>query len=155
MLVPPISLVSNLYALQIPILNTMDSKNSGKDALRNPIVEKVAAMSLDGASDAPRGSTAGSHRGSVAGSHVGSHAGSHAGSRAGSPPRRSHAAAGEAKPLGYDPGRDLTEKERETLYIGKRVDLPADAYITVSYCFKHRRPSSYAILLIPMYLGQE
>ncbi|KAI1359066.1 Piwi domain-containing protein [Xylaria arbuscula] len=101
-----------------------ESKNTGSNAApRNPTLERVAG--LDGASDAPRGSAAGSHRGSAAGSRVGSQAGS----RAGSPPRQSHAAAGDAKPLGHDPARELTEAEREVLMVGKRIDLPIEAFI--------------------------
>ncbi|KAI0517034.1 Piwi domain-containing protein [Xylaria bambusicola] len=100
------------------------SQNPRPDTLRNPTLDRVAGINLDGASDVPRGSVAGSHRGSVAGSHRGSVAGS----RAGSPPRRgTPAAAGGAKPLGYDPGR--IDQPRDVDIIGKRVDLPADAYL--------------------------
>ncbi|KAI1757612.1 Piwi domain-containing protein [Xylaria castorea] len=108
------------------------SKPTQSGALRNPTFERVSDMNLDGASDRPRGSAAGSHRGSVAGSQ----AGSHRGSQAGSPPRPAHGssapASGKAsgygvEPLGYDPARD--KPLRPVDLIGKRVDLPADAYL--------------------------
>ncbi|KAI0554790.1 Piwi domain-containing protein [Xylaria curta] len=103
-------------------------------APRNPAIERVtegvSGMNLDGASDRPRGSAAGSHRGSV----VGSQAGSRRGSTAGSPPRPAHAPASTSGatvhgtvPLGYDPARE--NRLRPVDLIGKRVDLPADAYL--------------------------
>ncbi|KAI0814058.1 Piwi domain-containing protein [Xylaria sp. FL0064] len=100
------------------------SQFSKSGAPRNPDLERVAEMSFDGASDQPR-STGGSQRASVSGSH----AGSHAGSRAGSPPR---APSGKtsgftAEPLGYDPARERPLRPVEI--VGKRVDLPADAYL--------------------------
>ncbi|KAF2963456.1 hypothetical protein GQX73_g10126 [Xylaria multiplex] len=107
-----------------------DSKNPKSVSPRNRELERVSEMNLDGASDRPRGSTAGSQRGSISGSH--------AGSRAGSPPRPSTRASAtatggrasgyKAEPLGYDPGRDRPPL-RNVDIIGKRVDLPADAYL--------------------------
>ncbi|KAI8626209.1 Piwi domain-containing protein [Xylariaceae sp. FL1651] len=103
---------------------------------RNPDVERVSGMSFDGTSDRPRGSTAGSHRGSAPGSQ----AGSHSASQAGSPPRQSRGAPSTAsgptgsskvEPLGYDPGRDKKPLTPADL-IGKRVDLPADAYLPIN-----------------------
>lgn len=103
---------------------------------RNPNLERVAGMNLDGASDRPRGSAAGSHRGSDRGSV----SGSQIGSQAGSPPRpSSHRSSTPAsgkthafgvEPMGYDPARE--KEPRPVDIIGKRVDLPADAYLEVS-----------------------
>ncbi len=114
------------------------SQYSGSGALRNPDLERVLGINLDGASDRPRGSTAGSQRGSV----TGSHSGSRAGSRAGSPPRppmhgspaaaSSKASGYKVEPLGYDPAREKPMRPVEI--VGKRVDLPADAYLEVSSC---------------------
>ena len=79
-----------------------------------------------------------SHVGSQSprGSRRGSQSGSRPGSEAGGSPRRSPTTA---KPnpfgasLGYDPARDPNKKEMtEAEIIGKRVDLPPDAYHTVS-----------------------
>ncbi|KAI1421193.1 Piwi domain-containing protein [Xylaria sp. FL1777] len=114
-----------------------NSQYSGSSAPRNPDLLRVSGMNLDGASDRPHGSTGGSQRGSVSGSHAGSHAGSRAGSRAGSPPRQpahgspaassSRAGGFTAEPLGYDPARE--KPLRPVDIIGKRIDLPADAYL--------------------------
>ncbi|KAI0530336.1 Piwi domain-containing protein [Xylaria digitata] len=110
----------------------MSGSENPKSVLpRNRDLERVSEMNLDGASDRPRGSTAGSQRGSISGSH----AGSHAGSRAGSPPRphgsttaiSGKASGYKAEPLGYDPARE--RPMRKVDIIGKRVDLPADAYL--------------------------
>ncbi|GAP88545.1 putative piwi domain-containing protein [Rosellinia necatrix] len=92
-------------------------------APKHPDIERVSGMNLDGASDRTRGSTAGSQRGSVRGSQTGS--------RAGSPPRSSaigSPSAGTAiKPHEHDPEK---EKElRSVDIVGKRVDLPAEAYL--------------------------
>lgn len=106
-------------------------------APRNPTLERVSGMNVDGASDRPHGSAAGSHRGSVSGSHVGSRPGS----QVGSPPRpSSHRSStpasgkekpyGGVEPLGYDPARE-EKPMRPVDFIGKRVDLPADAYLEV------------------------
>lgn len=98
---------------------------------RNPTLERVSGMNLDGASDRPRGSAAGSHRGSVSGSRPGS--------QAGSPPRPSShrsstPASGKAN---VDPARDK-KPLRPVDVVGKRVDLPADAYLEVSsWCYEH------------------
>ncbi|CAJ2509448.1 Uu.00g144740.m01.CDS01 [Anthostomella pinea] len=106
----------------------------GRDAApRHSAIDRVSNMNVDGASDRPSGS----RRGSEAGSQRGSQGGSQRGSQAGSPPKgsapKASTTAGDQraypKPLGYDPGRDrppMTEAE----LIGKRVDLPADAYNT-------------------------
>ncbi|KAI8951243.1 Piwi domain-containing protein [Xylaria longipes] len=111
------------------------SQSTQSGAPRNPALERVSGMNLDGASDRPRGSIAASHHGSVAGSQ----AGSHRGSQAGSPPRPARGsgapASGKAgsygvEPLGYDPARE--KPLRPVDLIGKRVDLPADAYLESS-----------------------
>ncbi|KAI1111144.1 Piwi domain-containing protein [Nemania sp. NC0429] len=109
------------------------SPPSQQAPLRNPNLDRVAGMNLDGASDRPHGSAAGSHRGSVSGSQIGSRPGS----RAGSPPRPSPhqsptPAGGKSsvfgvEPLGYDPARE--NPLRPVDIVGKRVDLPADAYL--------------------------
>ncbi|KAI0439155.1 Piwi domain-containing protein [Xylaria telfairii] len=100
--------------------------------LRNPNIERVASMNLDGASDRPRGSATGSHRGSM----VSSQAGSRRSSQVGSPPRSAHGSTSAptgkttvhgVTPLGYDPARD--KPLRPVDFVGKRVDLPADAYL--------------------------
>ncbi|KAI1173096.1 Piwi domain-containing protein [Nemania sp. FL0916] len=82
------------------------------------------------------GSAAGSHRGSASGSQAGSRPGSQTGSpsRVSSPhaPKATSgrgASGSNVKPLGYDPGRDPKPELREVDYVGKRVDLPADAYL--------------------------
>ncbi|KAI1131443.1 Piwi domain-containing protein [Nemania abortiva] len=93
---------------------------------RNPDVERVSEMNLDGASDRPRGSAAGSHRGSVPGSHAGSHRGSQAGSPTKAPAGAKTSSFG-VQPMGYDPA--VEKKPRPVDIIGKRVDLPADAYL--------------------------
>ncbi|KAI1152469.1 Piwi domain-containing protein [Nemania diffusa] len=105
-----------------------DSETPQSGALRNPNLDRVAEMNLDGASDRPRGSIAGSHRGSVAGSHRGSVSGS----QAGSPTKAS--ASGKTsgfnvKPLGHDSARIESKPLRPVDIVGKRVDLPADAYL--------------------------
>lgn len=107
-----------------------DSETPQSGALRNPNLDRVAEMNLDGASDRPRGSIAGSHRGSVAGSHRGSVSGS----QAGSPTKAS--ASGKTsgfnvKPLGHDSARIESKPLRPVDIVGKRVDLPADAYLEV------------------------
>ncbi|RWA07022.1 hypothetical protein EKO27_g8075 [Xylaria grammica] len=112
----------------------MSGSNPNSGYPRDQRLERVSGMNLDGASDRPRGSAAGSQRGSVSGSH----AGSRPGSQAGSPPRPStHGSAASAsgkssgfkvEPLGYDPARDK-KPLRPVDIIGKRVDLPADAYL--------------------------
>ncbi|KAI0968439.1 Piwi domain-containing protein [Xylaria arbuscula] len=100
-----------------------NSQHSKPVAPRNPDLERVSAMSLDGASDRPRGSAGGSQRGSASGSQ--------AGSRAGSPPRPPHGSPAASpfapKPLGYDPARE--KPFRDVDIIGKRIDLPAEAYM--------------------------
>lgn len=80
---------------------------------RHPGLERVG-----GGSDRPRGSTAGSQRGSTGGSQVGS--------RAGSPPR----ASGEKA---KSDNRQGVQEVRPVDLVGKRVDLPADAYMEVRY----------------------
>ncbi|KAI0448637.1 Piwi domain-containing protein [Xylaria acuta] len=101
------------------------SQSNQLGAPRNPNLDRVAGMNLDGASDRPRGSAAGSRRESVAGSQ----AGSRRGSQAGSPPRPAsgNASGYKVEPLGYDPARE--KPLRPVDLIGKRVDLPADAYL--------------------------
>ncbi|KAJ2982189.1 hypothetical protein NUW58_g6496 [Xylaria curta] len=105
------------------------SQQPRSGAARNPNIERVSDMNLDGASDRPRGSVAGSHRGSVAGSQHGSRAGSPPRSSGHGPPGTASGKAGgfKAEPLGYDPGRE--KPLRSVDLIGKRVDLPADAYL--------------------------
>lgn len=92
---------------------------------------------MDGASDRPSGSQRGSKGGSSRGSQVGSQAG-------GSPSKGSSGgqASGSAKEtpfgpsLGYDPARDPDKPKKMTPaeIVGKRVDLPPEAYLTVSFC---------------------
>ncbi|KAI3317284.1 Piwi-domain-containing protein [Xylariaceae sp. AK1471] len=112
---------------------------SQSGAPRNSNLDRVVGINLDGASDRPRASTGGSHRGSVSGSHAGSRPGSQAGSPRSSSQGQPSATGGKggfkATPLGYDPGRD-TQELSPTELIGKRVDLPADAYMDNSD--KHR-----------------
>ncbi|KAI0195050.1 Piwi domain-containing protein [Astrocystis sublimbata] len=92
------------------------SGEQSPEALRNPALDRVSDMNLDGASDRPRGSAAGSQ------------AGSHRGSQPGSPSKSAPRTSGfTAAPLGYDPAR---EKPRAVDIVGKRIDLPADAYLT-------------------------
>ncbi|KAI0487057.1 Piwi domain-containing protein [Xylaria cf. heliscus] len=111
------------------------SHHTQSGAPRNPDIDRVSNMNLDGASDRPRASAPSSYRGSVAGSQVGSRRGS----QAGSPTRSAHgstaATGGKAsgykvEPLGYDPARE--KPLRPVNLIGKRVDLPADAYLESS-----------------------
>ncbi|TGJ79671.1 hypothetical protein E0Z10_g9093 [Xylaria hypoxylon] len=91
-----------------------DSQNPKSGCPRNPDLERVSGMNLDGASDRPHGSTAGSRPGS----------------QAGSPPRSaaSRKTGGfGVEPLGYDPAREKPLRPADI--VGKRVDLPADAYL--------------------------
>ncbi|KAI1826647.1 Piwi domain-containing protein [Xylaria intraflava] len=90
----------------------------------NTLVEKIANLDIDSLSaisGSQRGSIAGSHRGSVSGSQVGSQAGSRPGSRGGSVPGSSKADAGHPA----DPDSDV----RPVDIVGRRVDLPAEAYL--------------------------
>jgi eukaryotic translation initiation factor 2C len=93
-------------------------------------------MNFDGASDRPGAATGGSHPGSSSGPHAESQPDSQAGSPTKSSSQGHPSAAGgkggfKAAPLGYDPGRDRKELTI-TEVVGKRVDLPADAYLDVS-----------------------
>lgn len=116
----------------------------------------LAVPSFDGPSDTRSRSgsqnSAGSHSrhpsqggaSHVSGSHVsGSHvsASQGGGSRAGGssrPPSNVGAASGPQgypQPLGYDPGRDEPTESPEEIHrkqVGKRVDLPPEAFVEVS-----------------------
>ncbi|KAH8159880.1 hypothetical protein CIB48_g8371 [Xylaria polymorpha] len=76
-------------------------------AIRNPDIERVSNMNLDGASDRPRGSAAGSHRGSMV--------------------LVARLLSTESRLSDTDPARD--KPLRPVDLVGKRVDLPADAYL--------------------------
>lgn len=76
----------------------------------------------------------------VSGSHVSASPGG--GARAGGssrPPSNVGAASGPTgypQALGYDPGRDekpLSPEEEHRIHVGKRVDLPAEAFVDVSH----------------------
>ncbi|RYP69891.1 hypothetical protein DL771_005834 [Monosporascus sp. 5C6A] len=88
-------------------------------------IKSVSGMNLDGASDSPPGS----RRGSQSGSRLGSTSG-------GSPPRPAGGQrSGQSNPygpgLGFDPARDPNKPQMtEADFIGKRVDLPPEAYNT-------------------------
>ncbi|KAI1433800.1 Piwi domain-containing protein [Xylaria sp. CBS 124048] len=92
--------------------------------LRPPknLLEKMSNLDLDSKAEPPRGSTTESLRGSAAGSHRGSHHGSQAGGAAGS--KAAKAAEGSKIILGPD-GKEI----RDVDIVGRRVDLPADAYL--------------------------
>ncbi|KAK8041405.1 hypothetical protein PG994_014412 [Apiospora phragmitis] len=102
---------------------------------RNPNIERVAGMNLDGASD--RGSASGSPSRGSHHSRSGSNAGSQAGSQAteGSRSRSGSTAASgpgqQQSPFppgtGRDPARMMAPLSDEQV-IGKRIDLPAEAY---------------------------
>ncbi|KAJ8130082.1 hypothetical protein O1611_g3549 [Lasiodiplodia mahajangana] len=93
---------------QMPWITGMsDPQHPQPGTPRTPDAEPVSNMNLDGASDRPRGSAAGSHRGPPPGGSSGY----------------------TVKPLGYDPGREEKEELRDVDIIGKRVDLPAEAYL--------------------------
>ncbi|KAK8101784.1 hypothetical protein PG999_012158 [Apiospora kogelbergensis] len=125
----------------------MSGSNLQGQGPRNRAIERVAGMNLDGSSD--RGSVSGSpSRGSQhsrSGSNAGSQAGEGSRSRSGSTAgegsgSRSGSAAGGLAPqqspfgpgLGHDParmgGRDGRPPLSEEAIIGKRIDLPAEAY---------------------------
>ncbi|RYO84000.1 hypothetical protein DL766_001866 [Monosporascus sp. MC13-8B] len=88
-------------------------------------IRSVSGMNLDGASDSPPGSRRGSQSGSRPGSNNG-----------GSPPRRAPGqGSGQPNPfgpgIGFDPARDPNKRlMTEADFIGKRVDLPPEAYNT-------------------------
>lgn len=97
------------------------SSHEGVQSPRHQTAGHVSSMNLDGTSDSPQGSKSGSRRGSEAG---------------GSPRK----ASGSTKPTpfkaseGLDPARDYNKPELTPAeIIGKRVDLPIDAYRTVSH----------------------
>ncbi|KAI0404747.1 Piwi domain-containing protein [Xylaria palmicola] len=107
----------------------MSGSQDQPSAPRHPGLERVSGMNLDGASDRPRGSVAGSHRGSVTGSHHGSITGSQVGSRPASrvgSPTRASAPGSRPPPPGPNTG---LKPLRHVDLVGKRVDLPADAYL--------------------------
>lgn len=140
----------------------MSGSNLQGQGPRNRAIERVAGMNLDGSSD--RGSVSGSpSRGSQhsrSGSNAGSQAGEGSRSRSGSTAgegsgSRSGSTAGGPAPqqspfgpgLGHDParmgGRDGRPPLSEEAIIGKRIDLPAEAYKKVrNLSWPHNNPSS-------------
>lgn len=116
----------------------MSGFNQQGNGPRHANIQRVAGMNLDGASD--RGSVGGSPSRGSRHSRSGSNAGSQAGSQAGegSRSRSGSTASGPGKQqspfgpgLGHDPARmggDGREPLTHEQLIGKRVDLPAEAY---------------------------
>lgn len=136
----------------------MSAPHERSSAPRHSAIERIASMNLDGASDrqgGPSGSSyPGSHRGSVSGSPSG---GSQRGGPSGSPNRSrsgsnvggsqsgSHPKSGPGGfPMGtgVDPAFDPNDQKSsrttiltETDLIGKRIDLPAEAFQIVSFAY--------------------
>lgn len=133
----------------------MSAHNQNGSASRHSAIQRVAGMSFDGASDrdGPAGSPRqGSRHGSVSGSQAG---GSQRGGTPGSPGRlRSGSTAGGNQsssppksgpggfPMGtgvdpaFDPNDPKSSRQNhmtESEFISKRVDLPAEAFRTVSF----------------------
>jgi hypothetical protein len=135
----------------------MSGFNQQGQAPRHAAVQRVAGMGFDGASDRPTGSGHGSQSG--ASQRGGSNQGSpsrtsqagRSGSQSGSPPppgtrsRAGSISGGPAKSnpfpkgLGHDPAIDPNDPQSsrapglsDTELVGKRIDLPADAFQSVS-----------------------
>ncbi|KAK8017428.1 hypothetical protein PG993_013754, partial [Apiospora rasikravindrae] len=120
------------------ITSKMSGFNQQGNGPRHAAIERVAGMNLDGASD--RGSASGSPSRGSHHSRSGSNAGSQSGSQAGegSRSRSGSTASGPGKQqspfppgTGVDPARmggDGREPLTDEQLIGKRIDLPAEAY---------------------------
>ncbi|KAK9423636.1 putative Piwi domain-containing protein [Seiridium unicorne] len=128
----------------------MSAPNQQGSASRHPAVQRVAGMGFDGASDRPGGPAGSSHQGSQRGSTSGTQAGGSqrgsapsspsrspagstaGGSQTGSPPRSGTGPF--QKGTGVDPAFDPNDPKSsrpqitETELIGKRIDLPAEAF---------------------------
>jgi len=139
----------------------MSGSNQQGQGPRHTALERVAGMNLDGSSD--RGSVSGSPSRGSQHSRSGSNAGSQAGE--GSRSRSGSTASGPVKQespfgpgLGHDParmgGRDGREPLSDEVVIGKRIDLPAEAFKKVrNLSWPHSNPSS-SIMGLAIYLHE-
>lgn len=113
----------------------MSGSNYQGQGPRHSALERVAGMNLDGSSD--RGSVSGSpsrgshhsRSGSTAGSQAGEGSRSRSGSTSGGPGKQQ---SPFPPGLGHDParmgGRDGREQLSDEVIIGKKIDLPAEAF---------------------------
>lgn len=102
---------------------------SDQGSAHNPALERVAGMNMDGSSDRPGSSQDRSRPGSTVTS-----------SQQGDPRSRAGSASGQGNPgpfhrgMGFDPAKPRNQQQPMTPQdlIGKRVDLPPEAFKKVS-----------------------